>query len=596
MSKIKIVGEDRLYEYDDVENAIIQISDKFFWRDSPELVKVKTSKGVRFRRKKSPLIRKLAYNGQYVDVSDIVTSTSGMELNSADKDVLKVDGDWTIKEFCINIDGIWTLKSKSNMVKGRGGRLIPKDEAVELSKSYGYNEIEYARRDKCLMGVCGGYVHKNDYVNIMNAKTGEIEIHNVRDKKYKSSGFPRTGSVFHKFSEHNSGNLSRITQAAVFQSEYDKNFININDDYDICAHKSIVEDVRELYRVYKENNIRDNTNEIRLRINKTYSDAGPDENNAKEISLDFGTQAGGHVFHRSEAKNIISSSKLKTGGMGYSFGVEFETSAGHLSNRNCSLISVDKIGDRSIGAYEYVTKVLHGSSGIDQVEKICGTLSRKTLVDDKCSIHVHVGGLADKRVESPIFGRKFSIACIKLGAKIEDSLYNMSPPSRNKDLKHVAPVGRWRDISMDKYDNLLGSFLFGGDRNGKISNNDVTGKRYSYKDQSPGYARNSSKWLGSRYKWLNLLNCHTNRGFKTVEIRMWAGSTSFEKVHKYILLSLAIVWFAENRPNLVFNKDDITISDVVSHAYEKKTKIKNMLLEFITDRTERFKEQNQKAK
>ena len=374
---IKIVGEKLTYAYKDVEKMIVSIGSRYYWKDDNSLIKVRTTKGLRYRRANSPLIRRLDYNNGYADIKDIVTSKSGVEFNRADPNVIEVDNDWTLKEFCVETDGVFSIIDKKNSVKTQGGRWISKDSAVLLSEA-AYGKEAYGLRTGSVKDIYGKWIQRGHGMTVMDL---DGSIGTVASMQVDSINNRISKSVFEKYSEHNSGNIGRVSKVSIYgpRKSVEKVLKRIEDEYgNACwVHKKHYDEAMRLHKIYVESVIRDNTNKIRTRLNKNYSDSGKDENNAKEINLDYGTMPGGHVYYASTKKNGVSVSKAKTGGIGYSFGVEFETSAGQLTNNNCSLISVDKIGDRSIGAYEYVTGVLHGNKGIEQVEKICKTLSKK---------------------------------------------------------------------------------------------------------------------------------------------------------------------------------------------------------------------------
>ena len=125
------------------------------------------------------------------------------------------------------------------------------------------------------------------------------------------------------------------------------------------------------------------------------------------------------LIQSGDAHPIVSRSCKRTWGKRYTFGVELETSYGDLTETDCIISNVDKYSDRSIPAYEYVTGILHGDKGILALEKICDVLSKKTLVDDSCSVHYHIGGHGEGYIDSPSFNRIFSINSIKLGTLLE---------------------------------------------------------------------------------------------------------------------------------------------------------------------------------
>ena len=588
MEKNKKVDVESSEEYFN-KDTMIKIGSKYFWRDSEDITLVNTSKGQRYRRKLSPLIRRLEYNGLFTDIVDIVVNKSGMELSVTDPEVIKVDGDYTLKRFCIKAeDGSYQLIAKNHIQLIHGG-MCHKDDAVELGKMYvnkksiGKGGPAYATADRVTLTKHAGYILNEDITESMDDATAEIiEVHHKQ--------ISRNHQVFKKFREYNSGNERRIRVVSPMVGWSKKNYTYIENS-NTYVHKNMLDEYIRLSDAFRDRNIRDEVANVKKRMNDGYSDAGTDENNSNRISMDYGTQGGGIIFFKAQMPKKYSATKSKTGGLGYTFGIEIETSAGQMTDQKCSDVQLDKVGDRSIGAYEYVSGVLHGDNGMKSIEGMCKALAKSTFVDDRCSIHIHVGGdTKSPLVETPKFTKGLSIALISLGAQIEDDLYAMNPPSRNKGLKHCASISRWGKITPDNHDNLLGSFLFGGNADGVIADRQVNSNALKYSKHSSRYKTTTSKWIGARYKWLNLLNLHTARGFKTVEVRMWAGSTSYEKIKNYVLLSLALVSFAENHQGRIFEIKPVTIEEIVETVYSKKAIIKKSLLKFVKERTNKFKE------
>lgn len=76
-----------------------------------------------------------------------------------------------------------------------------------------------------------------------------------------------------------------------------------------------------------------------------------------------GNQGGDYVYNLNKS-NFIGSNYKGTGGIGYTFGVEIETNKGVIPLEVARSLPVDCVGDRSIGALEYVTGVLSGDEGM----------------------------------------------------------------------------------------------------------------------------------------------------------------------------------------------------------------------------------------
>jgi hypothetical protein len=282
---------------------------------------------------------------------------------------------------------------------------------------------------------------------------------------------------------------------------------------------------------------------------------------------------GGTVRQDHRVK-LSASSSFGLVGHRYTYGVEFECAVGYLDDQDISGCHLAEVGDRSIGANEYVTGVLHGDSGLEDVAKVCSLLQRKTFVDSRCGLHVHIGGMSVSDMTS--------VAAIRLGTLVEESMFMMQPPCRTPLTKQTAsivtktPDGRWggdfTKISDESYADLLSVFVF-GERIPKESWDGIE----------------QGKWPASRYKWLNLCNCHGRSRFRTIEFRVFAGTHDFLSVLQYIRLSMAFVWMLENKRDVVMKSKKLTIRDVASYAYEGMPVIKNDLLHFIDQRTEQFK-------
>jgi hypothetical protein len=273
--------------------------------------------------------------------------------------------------------------------------------------------------------------------------------------------------------------------------------------------------------------------------------------------------------------------------MKYTWGVELETSAGFVADSDCLELGIAKHGDRSIGSLEYVTGILHGDRGLSNLDKALNVIRRECYVDDRCSVHVHVGGLQNTpNVIMPGFDHIFSIYAIKLGCQLEDELFSINPPSRSPKSKYCHSISRYKEITPSNWKDFIGAFVF-GDLESKMTMADIISGKYSI-----GPDRNHTiplgRWCNGRYKWLNLVHLHSASKIKTIEFRIFSGSLSNIKVRAFVLTCLAYVWFVENRRMLI-DSGGVTLDLMVKEAYLRYPDIKRELMIFYQKRKDKFK-------
>lgn len=299
------------------------------------------------------------------------------------------------------------------------------------------------------------------------------------------------------------------------------------------------------------------------------------ENGATDIPAGYGFCNGlahGQAYY--DYRDIVKSPTFsRTGGIKYSFGVEFETSSGFLPDKLARDMNLSMVGDKSISGGEYQTSVLQGDAGVRNVERVCRELSKRTLIDDDCGLHVHVGGV--DRHTSPVFNRQFSVLAIMLGCQIEQDMYSINPPSRRFDSEYCAGISAFRNINPDNWRRVL--------------------CRYTHDlplyDKENNRSSRLTRWTSGMGRWLNLTNCNSDNSYRegerleTVEIRVFSPSTNYEKVLNYIRISLAFVWFVENRQRMILG-GGCTLHRVISEAYSGD--IKRDVLRFIQDRKSEF--------
>ena len=238
------------------------------------------------------------------------------------------------------------------------------------------------------------------------------------------------------------------------------------------------------------------------------------------------------------------------------------------NNLNLNIMS-DKDGSvysdsgKKYGGAEYITGVLTGDAGFRQIKLLCKELTKKTLVNKTCSVHVHIGSE---------FDNLFVLFMYMLGIKIEDELYSLVSPNRNvnsngdlneycKKLRPLALIP-FSKATPDQYNKVIDSnfkkvfeWISCGNSEGPNCNRSTNHP----KGAKCGYDRSTS-----RYCWVNMVptyfNTRNNKSY-TIEFRLMGETTNYYKIRNWILLCMAIVWFVENRRNDIIN-DYVTINNV----------------------------------
>lgn len=270
---------------------------------------------------------------------------------------------------------------------------------------------------------------------------------------------------------------------------------------------------------------------------------------------------GDYVHYRPREKTFEKSDDLSmTGGIGYTFGVELETSFGIVPKLSLYEKQLEAVGDRSIGSLEYVTKPLHGNNGMNYIYDICTLISRYCAIDDRCGIHVHIGG--KEGCETPSFTREFSILSIMLGTMIEKEMFSLLPSNRMDRMSasgvpYCGSILNFSSTNLNNGEKMLSHYVFGNDRGFNDDQNENT---------------ELHRWVSTRYKWLNLVNCNTRNsgrrgsgGFRTIEFRQYNASLNPTDLFVFILMSMSFVKFVEN------NKSDIVKGGVTLDYMLKNT-------------------------
>jgi len=286
---------------------------------------------------------------------------------------------------------------------------------------------------------------------------------------------------------------------------------------------------------------------------------------------------------------IKSSTYLLTEGKRYTFGAEIETSNGLLPYYLDKDLNYEAVHDGSlrdengnVNGGEYVTGVLIGDSGFLQLKRLCNELNKRCLVNSKCGVHVHIGGVN--------FNKEFIVHLYKLCQDIEEELFAMLPVSRRNN-EYCKPLKKFNFKTLktkDRLDYQMAIDAIYSDLFCYIAHSQQADPaRSNKKTQHPLGNKCGYNHSTARYCWLNLVPAMFDtrgNGKYTVEIRNHSGTTSYTKIKNWILITMGIMSFAENEQEFIrYNK--VCLSDVIQAAFPKKALL---LMKYIHERTNKF--------
>lgn len=293
------------------------------------------------------------------------------------------------------------------------------------------------------------------------------------------------------------------------------------------------------------------------------------------------------------AMGVLSPSFIKTEGKRYTFGLEMETISGHIPQRFDSELNYLSIRDGSLKdengeewGHEYVTGVLIGDTGMLQSKKLCNALTTYCMVNRKCGLHMHTGGIK--------FNSELIVYLYKLSLLVEKEIFDMMPVSRreNEYCKKLKPFkfnftpedlnnpNRYNSL-IEEYYTQIYQFIATSEK--------LPSAKFNKKSQHPMGAKCSYNHSTARYCWMNFVPTifdTRNNGQYTIENRIHQGTTNFTKVKNWILINMGLIWYAENySKEIALASGSISLKYIMELAYPKSHKDIN---EYITLRSTKF--------
>lgn len=139
------------------------------------------------------------------------------------------------------------------------------------------------------------------------------------------------------------------------------------------------------------------------------------------------------------------------------YGIEMETSAGHLPEWLENRHGIVMCRDGSIGGGEAVTVPMSGAKGLQNIKEICTHLKKRCNVDLNCSLHIHIGNIPTDRT--------FMSALYILCYKIQDDVFKMFPyyktdPSGVKNKNYCQKLKKMsihpiKDLTKEGYETYI---------------------------------------------------------------------------------------------------------------------------------------------
>jgi len=244
----------------------------------------------------------------------------------------------------------------------------------------------------------------------------------------------------------------------------------------------------------------------------------------------------------------------------YTFGLEFETSAGYIPEHICFRDGLIPLRDGSIDGLEYSTVVMSENEGICLLEQQLQTLRKYTIFDKECSLHIHFGGY-------PLDTDKI-FDLYRVCKRLEMEIQQLVPPLTFHSEQYKRTQKNYCGFLPPE--NKPGGRPY---RSFKEMYFEMVGKEYKgdLTLPHPNDEGRERKWLiTTRYYWVNFINMLCYGINKTVEFRLLRPSYNLEKISYWIYVFTAILTYAEKMEK---NQDlkDLSLVKIFNSVFDKDT-------------------------
>ena len=239
-----------------------------------------------------------------------------------------------------------------------------------------------------------------------------------------------------------------------------------------------------------------------------------------------------------------------------SFGLEFETTKGHIPDRVLNQYGLIPLRDGSISGIEYVTVPMEGEKGLQCTADILKELKKRTSYSDEtCSLHLHLGNIPRTK--------EFILAFFKVGMKIQDEMFQMFPLYKKynyhiKNKNYSAPLPTFEILSqldpiidsrnIDENFGILYKYLSMGQEFKSVGNS------LDNVLSHPADPNGNQKWnVKTRYYLYNILPLIFGNK-QTIEFRIHTPTYDVNKILPFIFMNSLIVNFVIRNQKLILNR------------------------------------------
>lgn len=238
----------------------------------------------------------------------------------------------------------------------------------------------------------------------------------------------------------------------------------------------------------------------------------------------------------------------------YTFGFEFETSAGYIPEEELYRVGLIPLRDGSITGLEYSTIVLGGNKGLNLLKEQIDVLKEYTIFDKECSLHIHIGSFT--------LAPEVLLKLNNLFAGSDIDYYVVPWAFQTSQYKANGKDYCKKNQSFSTFDRLYSSLV------GRPFYGDLF-------QPHPSDTSGDRKWnITTRYKALNLVNAICYNNAKTAEFRFLRPTYNFDKILVWLFVLGAFVKYAETRTARAVK--NISIKRIIQTVYS--TELANLLL------------------
>lgn len=442
-----------------------------------------------------------------------------------------------------------------SLVKTKSGKLLPKEKVKKISGNiYEIGDINKENSGECYE-IDGKYYRESTGYIIFNHENNKYEIKNLElhhingviDINYEGNitfgNFnKKENEVFETYLIDSNNNKYPVIHKNLFKNN-NKFIMNIHND--IFYHHTI-------YNL--SNNVPENVNND-YKYSLPYSCDKHYINKYSEIYKNYDLENQNNLKN---LENVIKD---------LSFGVEIETVKGVLNNNTCIKNGLMPLRDGSISGIEYATVPMEGIKGINYLYNGFKELKYKTIIDDSCSIHIHIGNIPREK--------SFILALFKMLYILQDDLYSLFPLYIKEGLgvkrKHYTkplPLSIYSKIDNkinEKNINENFDYLF------KYLSDGIPFKHFKENldlvNYHPSDPDNNRKWqIRTRYCWANFIPLIFGNK-KTVEFRLHTPTLCPDKILYFLSTISIIVNYVKHNFDTILNNKFIYDMDLKGIIY-----------------------------